>query len=71
MRVSTAELLAIQEIRKKKFKTCHYVGKLLHALFQKQQLPAIPNFADPQIKARIEKLTTHIVTLHEEFREQL
>jgi len=71
MRVSTAELLAMREVRKKKIKTCRYVGKLLRALFQDRQLPVTPNFGDPQINERIEGLTAHIIALHKEFREQL
>lgn len=71
MRVSTTELLAMREIRKKKIKTCHYVGKLLRALFGERPLPVTPDFNDPQIKERIEWLTAHIVALYEEFREQL
>jgi hypothetical protein len=69
-RVSTAELLAMREIRRKKIKTCRYVGKLLRALFQERPLPARPNF-DPQINEKIERLTAHIVALYREFREQL
>ncbi|MCP4543935.1 MAG: hypothetical protein GY832_43020 [Chloroflexi bacterium] len=71
MRVSTAELLAMRQVRKKKIKTCRYVGKLLRALFGERLLPATPSFADPQTSERIERLTTHITTLYEEFREQL
>ena len=71
MRVSTAELLAMREIRKKKIKTCHYVGKLLRALFQERLLPMIPNFDDPQIRERIELLTAHIIALYKEFQEQV
>jgi hypothetical protein len=69
--VSTAELLAMREIRRKKTKTCRYVGKLLRALFQERPLPARPNFDDPQINERIERLTAHVIALYREFREQL
>ncbi len=71
MRVSTAELLTMRAIRKKKIKTCRYVGKLLHALFQERPLPVTPSFGDPQIHERIEQLTAHIIALHKEFHEQL
>jgi hypothetical protein len=70
MRVSTAELLAMRQVRSKKIKTCRYVGKLLHALFQERPLPATPNL-DPQTSERIERLTAHIVALYKEYQEQL
>jgi hypothetical protein len=71
IRVSTTELLAMRRVRKKKIKTCRYIGKLLHALFQERPLPTIPSFDEPQIGKRVERLTTHIIDLHKEFREQL
>ena len=71
MRVPTAELLAMRQVRQKKIKTCRYVDKLLRALFGERLLPAALNFDDPQTSERIERLTAHIITLYEEFREQL
>jgi hypothetical protein len=71
MKVSTAELLAMRKVRRRKIRTCRYVGKLLQALFQERPLPVKPGFDDPQIRDKIEQLAVHIVSLYKEFREQL
>ena len=51
--------------------TALYFNELLRSLFERAPLPPIPDLGDRDIERRIESVATHLVSLYEEFGDQL
>jgi hypothetical protein len=64
----TAELRQLQTRRRR---SAAYFHRLFDSLFENRPLPAIPRVGDPGTEEKIESAAENIVSLYEEFGEQL
>jgi hypothetical protein len=61
----------IRANRAYKAPTARYFHELLRSLFERAPLPPIPDLGNRDIEGRIESVTANLVSLYEEFGEQL
>jgi hypothetical protein len=66
-----AELVKFHAGRGKEHTTCRYFTQVLQSLAENRPLPVAPDADEPEMAKRIKSVTGNIVSLYEEFREQL
>jgi hypothetical protein len=65
------KFMAIRANRAYKKPTALYFNELLRSLFEGAPPPPIPHLGNPDLEERIESVTANLVSLYEEFGEQL
>jgi hypothetical protein len=66
-----ARIRSFRATRARKVPAALYFNQLFQSLFENKPLPVIPGVGDPGIEQRIESAAANIVSLYEEFGEQL
>lgn len=65
------EMIHLLPRPKNKVVMCRYTSRVLQSLSKRRPLPALPDMGDPEMTKRLEWFTANVVSLYEEFGNQL